>query len=200
MTERAAAGPAGYGEALLLPPTPSQTIGPFFSHALPWPGGPEVVPADHPGAVRIEGRVYDGAGQPVPDAMVETWQADPEGRFAHPEDPSGGAGVTFRGFGRSLTDADGRYGIVTLKPGPVPGPDGAQAPHVDVSVFARGLLHRLVTRVYFPDERERNAADPVLASIEDPERRATLVAVADGDALRFDIHLQGEHETVFFAV
>jgi protocatechuate 3,4-dioxygenase alpha subunit len=199
MTDSAAEGgpPAA---ASTLPPTPSQTIGPFFSHALPWPDGPAVVEPGHPGAIRIGGRVRDGAGDPVPDAMIETWQADPDGRFAHPEDPSGGAGVTFRGFGRALTDDDGRYGLVTLKPGPVPGPGGPQAPHIDVSVFARGLLNRLVTRIYFPDEPERNAADPVLASIGDPERRATLVAVADGEGLRFDIHLQGPHETVFFAV
>ncbi len=185
-----------------LSPTPSQTIGPFFSHALPWPDGPFVVPEGHPGAIRIEGQVLDGAGAPVPDALVETWQADAGGRFAHPDDPRGPVdGGGFRGFGRCPTDADGRYHVLTVKPGPVPGPDGGvQAPHVDVSVFARGLLNRLVTRCYFPDEAEANAIDPVLASIEDPAVRATLVATAAGDALRFDIRLQGEHETAFFAV
>jgi protocatechuate 3,4-dioxygenase alpha subunit len=188
--------------ASTLTPTPSQTIGPFFSHALPWPDGPDVVEAGHPGAIRIEGRVYDGNGDAVPDALVETWQADPEGRYPHPDDPSGGPATPFRGFGRCPTDSDGRFAFVTVKPGPVPGPGGSlQAPHIAISVFARGLLNRLVTRVYFPDEVERNAADPVLSSIEDPARRATLVAAAGGvGTLRFDIHLQGQHETVFFDI
>lgn len=183
-------------------PTPSQTVGPFFSHALPWPDGPWVVAEDHPDAVVLTGRVYDGDGAPVPDALVETWQADPDGRFAHPEDAGGGeARPAFRGFGRCPTDAEGRYRVVTLKPGVVPGPDGCpQAPHVDVSVFARGLLDRLVTRVYFPDEPDANAADPLLASLADEAARATLVAVPEDGALRFDVHLQGEHETVFLAV
>jgi protocatechuate 3,4-dioxygenase alpha subunit len=187
---------------MTLPETPSQTIGPFFAVGLIWPDGSEVVPEGTPGAVRIGGRVLDGHGDPVADALVETWQADPEGRFAHPDDPGGPAGGTgFRGFGRCPTDAEGRWAVRTVKPGPLPAPEGGtEAPHLDVSVFARGLLGRLVTRVYFPDEAEANAADPVLASIADPAARARLVAVADGDWLRFDIRLQSERETPFLAI
>jgi protocatechuate 3,4-dioxygenase, alpha subunit len=184
-----------------LPETPSQTIGPFFAVRLIWPDGSEVVPEGTPGAVRIGGRVLDGQGDPVADALVETWQADPEGRFAHPDDPRGPAASGFRGFGRCPTDAEGRWAVRTVKPGPLPAPDGGtEAPHLDVSVFARGLLGRLVTRVYFPDEADANAADPVLASIEDPAVRARLVAVAEGAGLRFDIRLQGEQETPFLAI
>ena len=186
---------------MTLPLTPSQTIGPFFAVGLPWADGPQVVPEGTPGAVRIAGRVLDGAGDPVPDALVETWQADPQGRFAHPDDPRGPADQGFRGFGRCPTDARGRWAIVTLKPGPLPAPDGGvEAPHIDVSVFARGLLHRLVTRIYFPDEPDANAADPLLCSIPDPDARARLVATADGDGLRFDIRLQGTQETPFLAI
>ncbi len=182
--------------------TPSQTVGPYFSMRLPWPDGPYVVPAGSPGAVTIFGRLYDGAGQPVPDGLIETWQADPAGRFAHPADPRGplpGGDQGFRGFGRCPTGHDGSYQIVTRKPGPVPAGDGrVQAPHVDVSVFARGMLNRTVTRVYFPDEAAANSADPVLQAVP-AGRRATLVAVPAGDGLlRFDIRLQGEGETVFF--
>jgi protocatechuate 3,4-dioxygenase alpha subunit len=177
--------------------TPSQTIGPFFSPFLF--EGEDVVASDHPGAVRIHGRVIDGAGEPVPDAMVETWQADPEGRFDHPDDPRGASGSTFGGFGRCHTDGEGRYHVTTVKPGPVPYEQGTQAPHIDVTVFARGLLNRVVTRLYFSDEAEANAADPVLGSIEEA-RRGTLVAVADGEGFRFDIKLQGDGETVFFSI
>jgi protocatechuate 3,4-dioxygenase, alpha subunit len=193
--------------------TPSQTVGPFFAMRLPWPDGPFVVPEGTPGAVTIVGRVFDGAGNIIPDALVETWQADPEGRFAHPDDPRGASSSgyrSFRGFGRCETSPDGSYRIVTLKPGPLPSPDGGpdggpdsgtEAPHLDVSVFARGLLDRLVTRLYFPDEAEANAADPVLSSIAEPDRRDTLLAVPEADGvLRFDIRLQGDHETVFFDV
>jgi protocatechuate 3,4-dioxygenase, alpha subunit len=190
--------------------TPSQTVGPFFAIGLPWPDGPFVVPPGTPGAIEISGRVLDGGGQPVPDALVETWQADPESRFDHPDDPRGAvpAVAGFRGFGRSATDSGGNYRIVTVRPGPLPCQDGrTEAPHLDVSVFARGLLDRVVTRFYFPDEAEANAADPVLASIADADRRSTLIAVADpdatdgrGDHFNFDIRLQGEHETVFFDV
>ena len=184
-----------------LPATPSQTIGPFFAVGLPWPDGPDVVPDGALGAVRIAGRVVDGAGDPVPDALVETWQADPTGRFTHPDDPRGSAPPGFRGFGRCPTDAEGRWAIRTVKPGPLPAPEGGvEAPHLNVSVFARGLLNRLVTRVYFPDEAEANAADPLLASMEDPAARARLVARADGDGLQFDIHLQGAQETPFLAI
>jgi protocatechuate 3,4-dioxygenase alpha subunit len=184
--------------------SPSQTVGPFLALGLPWPDGSEVVPAGTPGAIRISGRVFDGAGVPVPDAIVETWQADPDGRFAHPDDPRGAVAPAlagFRGFGRSATDPDGRYEITTVKPGPLPAPDGGQeAPHLDVSVFARGLLDRVVTRIYFPDEAAANAADPLLASLP-PGRAATLVAEEAGpDELRFDIRLQGDGETVFLAV
>jgi protocatechuate 3,4-dioxygenase, alpha subunit len=207
--------------------TPSQTVGPFLAIGLPWPDGPEVVPPGTPGAITIAGRVTDGAGEPVPDALVETWQADPDGAFAHPESPrpdttgpdttgpdttgpdttgpgSSGPGSTgFRGFGRCPTDADGRYEILTLRPGRVPAVGGGlQAPHLDVSVFARGLLDRVVTRIYLADEDEANAADPVLAAIPDAGRRATLIAQPDGaaDRFRFDIRLQGKGETVFFDV
>ena len=188
--------------------TPSQTIGPFLAIGLPWPDGPSVVPPGTPGTIEITGKVFDGAGAPVPDALVETWQADPDSRFDHPDDPRGAvppAVAGFRGFGRSATDADGYYRLSTLRPGALPCPDGGtEAPHLDVSVFARGLLDRVVTRIYFPDEQDANAADPVLAAIADPVRRRTLIAVADSarpaSAFRFDIWLQGEHETLFFDV
>jgi protocatechuate 3,4-dioxygenase, alpha subunit len=189
------------------PLTPSQTAGPFLHIGLVWADGSDVVPRGTPGGILISGRVVDGAGEPVPDGMVETWQADPSGRFRHPDDPRGPvdgspgpADGGFRGFGRCPTDAAGRYEIHTVKPGPLPTPDGRiEAPHLDVSVFARGLLDRLVTRIYFPDE-PTNGTDPVLASITDPARRATLVASSTVDGFRFDIHLQGPDETIFFAV
>ena len=182
----------------MLPSTPSQTIGPFFGHALPWAEGPFVVPAGTPGAVRIAGQVYDGQGQPVLDAMVETWQADPAGRFTAADDSRGGE--TFSGFGRSAVDAQGRYEICTVKPGRVADPAaGLQAPHLDVSLFARGLLQRVVTRIYFGDETAANAEDPVLRSL-DSARRPTLLAEPVEGGYRFDIHLQGPDETVFFAV
>ncbi|HEY9392467.1 MAG TPA: protocatechuate 3,4-dioxygenase subunit alpha [Mycobacteriales bacterium] len=185
------------------PVTPSQTIGPFLHIGLPWPDGPDVVPDGTPGAFVISGVVLDGAGEPVTDAMVETWQADPRGGFDHPDDPRAPTGPTvagFRGFGRCPTDGTGRFWVRTVKPGPVPAPDGtAQAPHLDVSVFARGLLHRLVTRIYFDDEVEANAADPVLTSV-DPAFRSTLVAARTAEGYRFDIRLRGDGETVFFAL
>jgi protocatechuate 3,4-dioxygenase alpha subunit len=183
-------------------PTPSQTIGPFFHDALIDEDRSELVPPDRPEALRIEGVVCDGAGEPVSDAMVEIWQANRAGRYDDPIDDREDLPLdpeTFSGFGRSGTDDGGRFSFVTVKPGPVPGPDGSpQAPHVMVSVFARGLLKRLVTRIYFPDEQEANAADPVLSSIEEPEFRRTLVAHDEGGVLRFDIHLQGENQTAFF--
>ena len=190
--------------------TPSQTVGPYFAMRLPWPDGPFVVPEGAPGAITITGRLYDGAGNIIPDGLIETWQAGPDGRFAHPDDPRGAipAGYqSFRGFGRCPTAPDGSYRIVTVKPGPLPTSDGSiEAPHLDVSVFARGLLGRLVTRIYFPGEQAANEADPVLRAITDPGRRATLIAAAQPGppggpgGFRFDIHLQGDQETVFFDV
>ncbi|MGH8877063.1 MAG: protocatechuate 3,4-dioxygenase subunit alpha [Stackebrandtia sp.] len=180
--------------------TPSQTLGPFFGFALPWPDGPYAAPPDTPGLITVSGTVFDGAGEPVPDALVETWQADPSGHFAHPDDPRGPHAVAARWFARCPTDLTGHYAIHTVKPGALPSADGPTAPHVNVTVLARGLLRHLVTRFYFPDEPVANAADPVLRGLDDPERRATLVAAGDGNDLRFDIRLRGEHETVFFAV
>ena len=188
--------------------TPSQTVGPFLAIGLPWPDGPFVVPEGTAGAITIAGVVFDGAGDPVPDALVETWQADPDGRFDHPDDPRGPSKTStartgFRGFGRCATGEDGGYRIVTVRPGPLPCPaGGTEAPHLDVSVFARGLLDRVVTRIYFADEAEANAADPVLSAIAEPERRETLLAGPGERAgeFRFDIRLRGERETVFFDV
>jgi len=179
--------------------TPSQTVGPFFSLGLPWDDGPHVVPAGTAGAIRVRGRVLEGDGAPVADALVETWQADPDGRFDHPDDPRGRV-AGFRGFGRCPTEADGSWEIVTLKPGAVPDAGGGlQAPHIAVSVFARGLLNRVVTRIYFGDEPEANAADPVLARV-DPARRATLIAAPADGGYAIDVRLQGPGETAFFRV
>jgi protocatechuate 3,4-dioxygenase alpha subunit len=179
--------------------TPSQTVGPFFSIGLPWPDGPFVVPEGTPGAIWVRGRVTDGAGEPVPDALIETWQADASGSYGELASRSSGTVGSFRGFGRAGTDSDGRYAILTVKPGRVPGPDGStQAPHLAVSVFARGLLNRVVTRAYFDDEEAANADDPILARAGDA--RATLIARAGPDGYNFDIRLQGDDETVFLAV
>ena len=184
--------------------TPSQTVGPFLSIGLPWADGPDVVPDGTTGAVRIAGTLTDGAGAPVPDGLIEIWQADPAGRFAHPDDPRGPVDSGFRGFGRCATDAAGGFWFRTVKPGTLPCEgDLAEAPHLDVSVFARGMLHRLVTRVYFPDEATGNAADPVLRDLDAAER-ALLTALPQPDGtLRFDIRLQAGAdgpETPFFAV
>ena len=178
------------------PLTPSQTVGPFLAIGLTWPRGRFVVPEGTPGALTVSGVLYDGAGEPVTDGLVETWQPDAHGRFAHPADPRGPGELA--GFGRCATDPQtGRFEIVTVKPGALG--DG-QAPHLDVSVFARGLLDRVVTRLYFPDEEAANAADPLLASLP-PRRAATLVAVDAGPGrLGWDIHLQGDRETVFLAI
>jgi protocatechuate 3,4-dioxygenase alpha subunit len=181
--------------------TPSATVGPYLSIGLAWDDGPYAVEPGTPGAIWLRGTVVDGNGDPVPDALIETWQADPDGRFAHPDDPRGAASWPgFRGFGRSQTVDGGEYAICTLKPGRVPdGPDGTQAPHIDVSVFARGLLDRVVSRIYFADEADANADDPVLQSVP-AERRGTLIARPTDDGYRLDIRLRGDGETVFFAV
>ena len=182
-------------------PTPSQTVGPFFHYALPYDAGPHVAGPDRPGAFRLSGRVLDGQGTGVGDALVETWQADEHGRFiAEPGIYAEVSATGFRGFGRCATDGDGRFELRTVKPGPVPTAGGQrQAPHIALSVFARGMLNRVVTRVYFADEPDANAADPLLASL-DVARRQSLVATPTDDGYRFDVHLQGDDETVFLDV
>lgn len=184
--------------------TPSQTVGPYLAIGLTWDDGEDVVPAGTPGMITLTGRLFDGAGDPVPDGLIETWQADPSGGFAHPDDPRPAPGPRpdgFRGFGRSQTRPDGTWRITTLRPGPVPAADGTpQAAHLDVSVFARGMLDRLITRIYLPEDAAAHAVDPVLATVA-PDRRSTLIARTEGDgSYRFDIRLQGEAETVFFTL
>jgi protocatechuate 3,4-dioxygenase alpha subunit len=183
--------------------TPSQTVGPYLSIGLFHDriGHRLIDPAD-PRAVRIHGRLFDGAGEPVPDGMIEIWQANAAGRYAHEADDREHVPLedAFTGFGRCGTVDGGRFEFVTVKPGPVPWPDGSvQAPHLLVGVFARGLLKRAATRMYFPDEQAANAADPVLLGL-DPERRESLVAWTEDDGLRFDIVLQGPGRTTFFAM
>jgi protocatechuate 3,4-dioxygenase alpha subunit len=184
-------------------PVPSQTSGPFLSIGLLRDHvGSSVVSEDDRRAMRIRGRLLDGNGDPVPDGLIEIWQANSAGRYAHAEDTRTDIPLEdgFRGFGRSGTEDDGWFEFVTVKPGRVPGPNGElQAPHLVVLVFARGLLKQLVTRLYFPDESEANATDPILSELDETER-ATLIARAEDGGLRFDIRLQGDGETTFFAV
>lgn len=194
-----------------LPTTPSQTVGPFFHYALPFPGGDTLTSEATLGErIVIEGRLVDGNNAPVTDAMVEIWQANGQGRYNHPDDTQDKQlDPNFNGFGRVPTGEDGGWRFNTIKPGQVPGPGGAiQAPHINVSVFGRGILKRLATRLYFGDEAVANAADPVLALVP-PERRSTLIArpatlmaerVGDAPVYRLDIVLQGENETVFFDI
>ena len=178
-----------------LPATPGQTVGPFFGFALPWAGGPHLVAPGTPGAVQLHGRVLDGEGAPVPDALLELWQADGRGRPVARQGSLRRDGHTFTGFGRAATDGAGRYSFTTLLPGPTaPG----RPPFLAIAVFARGLLDRLLTRAYPPADEAALAADPLLASLA-PERRATLLAREEDGGLRFDVHLQGEGETVFLA-
>jgi len=176
--------------------TASQTIGPFFADGLRWDGGATLFPASTPGRhITVGGAVVDGTGNAVPDAMIEFWQPDSNGRFGAPRDGC------CPGFGRVMTDKSGRFAIRTILPGPVAGGDGRpQAPHILVVVFARGLLKQVVTRVYFDGETS-NAEDPVLLLCG--ARAATLIAgrgPSDPSAYRWDIVLQGRNETVFFEV
>ncbi len=192
--------------------TPSQTVGPFFKYGLT-PGGQydwndaftgNLITPDASGErIRIEGRVFDGEGAPVPDCMLEVWQADSQGRFADPQDKRALPNTKFRGFGRVGTDANGAFAFDTVKPGPVPDPDGIpQAPHLLLAVFARGMLRHLYTRLYFDDE-PGNSIDPVLALVP-ADRRATLIATREPGngtaAYKLDLRLQGDGETVFFDV
>jgi protocatechuate 3,4-dioxygenase alpha subunit len=178
----------------------SQTIGPFLRIGLEWMVIEDLAPPSVAGErVRIEGRVFDGDGKPVNDAAVEIWQANSSGKYASPEDAQDKSVESgFRGYGRSLTDESGAFRFRTIKPGRVPGPDGnLQAPHAVVTIFMRGLLKQLVTRVYFPDEPS-NTDDPILKLVP-ADRRPTLVAKKAGDGvLQWNVVLQGRDETVFF--
>ncbi|HEY2318542.1 MAG TPA: protocatechuate 3,4-dioxygenase subunit alpha [Solirubrobacteraceae bacterium] len=189
---------------MIFQTTPSQTVGPYFAIGLPWAEGPHAVDPGAAGAFTIRGTIYDGAGVPVPDHLLETWQADPEGRFADLHGHGGASQMQgFRGFARyGVEVGDGRYEIVTVKPGRVKEPGGRlQAPHIAVTLMARGMLQRVVTRIYFGDEEEANAQDPILALVP-AERRPTLIATPEDGGYCFDIRIQGPlaDETVFFDV
>ena len=174
-----------------LSPTPGQTVGPFFHYGLPYEGGSELVPSGHPDAVRLHGTVLDGAGDPVPDALIEIWQTDPQGRIVQEPGSLHRDGWTFTGWGRAATDSTGHYSFTTVLPGTT---DGG-APFFVVTVFARGLLDRLFTRAYVPEHPALDD-DAFLASLPE-DRRAVLIATTDASGLVFDIRLQGERETVF---
>jgi protocatechuate 3,4-dioxygenase alpha subunit len=192
--------------------TPSQTVGPYFAYGLTSNGkydwndafSNNLVTADTSGErIRVEGRVFDGDGQPMVDCMLEIWQADAQGRFSDPQDKRALPNSSFKGFGRCGTDANGGYAFDTIKPGTVPDPDGKpQAPHLVLAMFARGMLLHLYTRIYFGGDAA-NATDPVLALVP-ADRRATLIATrrpGSGSAVyRLDINIQGDNETVFFGI
>ena len=181
--------------------TPSQTVGPFFSIGLERISRADLAEGSPGERIAIQGRVLDGDGQPVPDAVVEIWQADADGRYHHLEQSgTRNDAASFFGFGRIPTDDHGRFSFTTIKPGPVHSPDGKpQAPHLQISVFMRGLLKQLVTRLYFPEE-PLNASDVVLRVVPE-SRRQTLIARQAGpkeNTLEWNVCLQGENETVFF--
>jgi protocatechuate 3,4-dioxygenase alpha subunit len=184
-----------------VPATTSQTVGPFFTIGLNWLNKSDLVgPGVSGERVTIAGRVLDGDGNAVPDALLEIWQANSHGKYAHPEDNQGKPlEAGFQGYGRIGVDENGRFMFTTIKPGAVPGANGKlQAPHIAVSVFARGLMLRLVTRIYFPGEAA-NADDHIL-NLVDPGRRGTLIAkkTTIQGALEWNVLLQGAGETVFF--
>jgi len=175
-----------------LRPVPGQTVGPFFGFALPYDGGPELLPPAHPDAVRLHGTVFDGAGDPVPDALIEIWQPDSDGSVVQRAGSLHRDAWSFTGWGRAATDNLGRYSFTTRLPGPT---SAGAAPFFAVTVFSRGLLNRLFTRIYLPDHSNL-ATDRLLTSVP-AERRSTLIAEREDTGLVFDIHLQGERETVF---
>ena len=186
--------------SLLL--TASQTVGPFIAISVEPVRIEDVAPAGVAGErVTLRGRVLDGEGKPVTDALIETWQANSHGKYAHPEDVQEKLlEDNFKGLGRVLTNADGAFQITTIKPGRVPGPGGVpQAPHLVAVIFMRGLLKHLVTRVYFPGD-PANTDDPVLKVVP-AGRRGTLIAktvATEPGVLEWNVNLQGNHETVFF--
>jgi protocatechuate 3,4-dioxygenase alpha subunit len=177
-----------------LTPTPGQTVGPFYGYALPYEKDRELLAPGTPGAIRLQGTVYDGAGHPIPDAILEIWQPDAEGKIVQRTGSLVRDGYTFTGFGRSAVGNTGVYTFTTVNPGPT---EAGAAPFVSVAVYARGLMNRLFTRMYLPENEDALAADPLLSSLA-PERRKTLIARRDADGgLTWDIRLQGGDETVF---
>ncbi|MGW5105959.1 protocatechuate 3,4-dioxygenase subunit alpha [Nocardia sp. NPDC004123] len=183
-------------------PTPSQTVGPYLHIALSWPDGPDVVSPGTESAITITVTVLDGHREPIADALVETWQADTNGIFGHPDDPRAQSNPLFRGFGRCAADTTGTTRFTTIKPGPNPTPDGEnEAPHLNISIFARGMLNRLITRLYFPDEGAANSFDPVLSSLPESQR-PKLIAIATDNGYHLDVVVQDDDpdgaETPFF--
>ncbi|WP_280400212.1 protocatechuate 3,4-dioxygenase subunit alpha [Nocardia carnea] len=183
-------------------PTPSQTVGPYLHIGLPWPDGCDVVAPGTEGSITVTVTVYDGARNPVTDALVEVWQANRAGVFEHPDDPRPQTDPAFRGFGRCDADDTGTVRFTTVKPGAVPAEgDSTQAPHLNLAVFARGMLNRSITRLYFPDEQAANATDPVLAALPETQRYK-LIATATAEGYHLDIVLQDADpdgaETPFF--
>ena len=179
-----------------LTATPGQTIGPFYGYALPFEKGGELLAPGLPGAIRLQGTVRDGAGEPIPDALLEICQADSEGNIPQRTGSLVRDGYTFTGWGRTAVDNTGNYTFTTVNPGPT---EEGSAPFISVVIFARGLLNKLHTRMYLPEDQEALAKDPLLSSLPE-DRRRTLIATREADGgLRWDITLQGEDETVFLA-
>ncbi len=177
-------------------PTPAQTVGPFYGYALPFKDGENLIHPSRPGAVRLHGTVTDGDGATIPDALLEIWQPDAEGGIPQETGSLARDGYVFTGWGRAAVDNVGHYTFTTLNPGPTaPG----KAPFILLTVFARGLMDRLYTRIYLPEDIQALENDPLLSSLDEPERR-TLIAEREADGgLRFDIRLQGEGQTAFLS-
>ena len=178
-----------------LTATPGQTVGPFFGYALPFPAGERLVPYGHPDGIRLHGTIVDGDGAGVPDALVEIGQADRAGSITRHPGSLHRDGYTFTGWGRTPTDAAGHYSFTTLEPGRT---DAGRAPFIAMTIFARGLMHRLFTRVYLPGSPALGT-DPFLLSVEAGRRRTLIARREPGGSLGFDVHLQGDQETVFLS-
>lgn len=177
-----------------LTPTPGQTVGPFFGYALPFPKDNELLAPGSPGSIRLQGTVYDGAGHPIPDAILEIWQPDSAGNIVQRTGSLVRDGYTFTGWGRASVGNTGNYTFTTVNPGPI---RQGTAPFISVAIFARGLMNRLFSRIYLPEDTEALANDPLLSSLPE-DRRNTLIARRDPDGgLTWDVRLQGESETVF---
>ncbi|ALG27948.1 protocatechuate 3,4-dioxygenase [Glutamicibacter halophytocola] len=181
---------------LKLVPTPGQTVGPFYGYALPYDKDNELVNQGHPNSVRLHGVVYDGKGEAIPDALLEIWQADEQGNVVSREGSLVRDGYTFTGWGRTAVDNAGHYTFTTLNPGAT---EAGKAPFIMLTVFARGLMNRLFTRIYLPEDAEALASDPLLSSLSEAERKTLIATREDDGSLRLDLRLQGEEETVFLS-